>query len=198
MKLLNGKIVLETRDCSWCSGRGTQPKRVVCPKCRGTRRGPRGGRNGCGCYDGKVASDTLTETCGRCKGAKTEVETRYDAIPAEIWSALNFRIVRDAKGQWGFNESYLGLGYVVSCTDYGSAWSHKSDEALVAEIRADRTYTQALNICDENLTVCKEIVVIVTPHGYKGKAVYGEENPNDNSKADAQVAAMFLRQDRVR
>lgn len=191
MKLIDGKIVMELRDCTPCSGRGVTAKRVTCPRCRGTRRGPRGGRNGCRCLDGTVYSDTLTVTCSVCNGSKKEMETRYDSIPHEIWSALNFRIVRDPKGRWGFNESYLGLGYVMSVTDYGTAWERNNDAELLEKIKADKGYLQALNICDENLTVCKEIVVMVTPNGYKGKAVYGDENPKDNSQANALVSALF-------
>jgi hypothetical protein len=196
MKIIDGKIVLETKPCNCAIGErctpGKQPGRKVCPTCKGTRRGKRGGIGKCrGCYDGTTHDFENRVTCEVCKGAAIMPETRYDWITKELWESMTFRVVRDATGRWGFNESYLGLGYVSCCTDYGTAWANPDDNAIITMVKGERMSTQALNICREDLTVAKEMVIIVTKNGYKVKAVYGDENPADNSTADRAVKAMF-------
>lgn len=191
MKIIDGKIVLEIKQCGWCDGKGTSPARVRCPKCRGTRRGPRGGRGGCSCLDGTAYSDTLRETCGRCNGAKTEMETITDYATPEMWQGMTFKVIREEKGRFGFNEEYLGVGYVYTCSDYGQAWKN-TDESVIADVRKS-TGHQACKFAKDDGTLADHIAILVTPNGYKVKAVYGGENPSDNSRADRQVSQMFDR-----
>lgn len=192
MKIIDGKIVLEITKCGWCDGKGTSPARIKCPKCMGTRRGPRGGRNGCSCLDGSAYSKTLTEVCGRCDGAKTEMETLTDYATPEMWQGMTFKVIREEKGRFGFNEEYLGVGYVYTCGDYGRAWGDHNDSALIEDVRKS-TGHQACKFAKNDGTLADHIAILVTPNGYKVKAVFADENPSDNSRADRQVSQMFDR-----
>jgi hypothetical protein len=178
MKIIDGKIVLETRECSWCNGKGIKPAQVACPLCKGTMRGPRGGRNSCRkCYNGKVASDTLTVPCPRCNGAKIEPETMTDFMPEELWKSLPFKVIREANGRFGFNENFLGLGYVFTCGDYGAAWTANDEAALIEDVRNTRIH-QACAVAMGDGTLCEYVAILVTPNGYKVRAVYPSDVPN--------------------
>ncbi len=196
MKIANGLIVLENEPCICAIGNNDTPGKVagkkVCPKCKGTRRGPRGGRNKCGCYDGTVPDFTNLVTCGRCNGTATVPETDCSTITQEQWAAFEFKVIRDPDGQFGFNEAYLGLGYVSTYGDHGAAWGAgvANDHNIVAKVKADGGYIQATKISKEG-KVADYIAIIITPNGYKVKAMYNAENPSDNTKADQQVRAMF-------
>src|SRR5437867_7847602 len=85
MRIEDGRLVLERRECRQCWGRGTVATKARCPKCRGTGKGPRGGRNGCrDCHGFGTAYDQDQRvTCPTCDGHPEgfEGETRYDSAP---------------------------------------------------------------------------------------------------------------------
>ena len=194
MKIINGNIELGTEQCVMCldDHPGFRAGRKTCPKCKGTRRGPRGGRNKCGCYDGTVPNFVNLVQCGACNGTNKVKETIHSYITPEQWRSFEFKVIREENGRFGFNESYLGLGYVFTCGDYGRAWGMNDAAALIAEVK-DVKYGahQASKIAREDLTVCDHIAILVTKNGYKVKAVFGDENPNNNAEANRQVSQMF-------
>lgn len=198
MEIINGKIVLGTKPCHWCASTknpGLMASHKTCPKCKGTKRGPRGGRGGCRNCDsnGQVYDYDNLITCGACNGTKIVPETDCDTITAEQWKAFTFKVIREPNGQFGFNESYLGLGYVWTCGDYGRAWDRNNDAELIETVKNENHYIQGVKIA-KDLTVCDHIAILVTKNGYKVKAVFADENPADNSQADRQIGQMFDQQ----
>jgi hypothetical protein len=196
MEIINGKIVLGTKSCHWCGDTkhpGLMASRKTCPKCKGTKRGPRGGRGGCrDCdHNGQVYDHENLITCGACNGTKIVPENICDTITAAQWQSMEFKVIRDENGRFGFNESYLGLGYVSTCVDYGTAWGRNNADELIEKVKADSNFIQATKIAKNDLTVCKYIAILVSKSGYKIKAVFDGDDPTDNSQADMQVRQLF-------
>jgi len=166
MRIENQKLVLERQPCRSCWGEQTVPTRKVCPVCKGSRRGPRGGRDGCrNCYDGRVYDPTDRVPCTLCTDG-TEPETRYSWLPKGELNKLPFGVMRESRsGTW--NEEYLGYGFIVSVTDYGRAWN-ATDEQLLEIVRRQLTEhpTQGTTISDEELNVCPALAVILHYSGF--------------------------------
>lgn len=198
MKIIDGKIVLETEPCHWCNlgnpptHPGMMPSTKRCPDCKGTRRGPRGGRGKCRrCLDGTTADFDNLVTCSVCNGTARVPETICSTITADQWQSMTFKVIREENGRFGFNESYLGIGYVSTCGDYGTAWERNNPQELLEYVKTHENYVQATKIAKDDGTVCDHIAILVSRRGYKIKAVFADENPADNSQADKQVRQMF-------
>jgi hypothetical protein len=170
---------LERKDCS--CGDGTQSRRIDCPGCKGTGKGPRGGRNGCRkCYGSGNAWDHDNRVpCTRCNGdyINHDPENWCDKAPAGLVQSLPWAVVRQDRSQ-SFAEAYLGTG-LFSCTDYGTAWDANDDAALIATLKSEERHTQAIKICrktDDPLVylVATGIVVILTPNGYSPVAYFDD------------------------
>ena len=172
MKRDGKKVTLEMVSCTWCHGTGTAAALVLCPNCEGTGRGPRGGENGCRKCNGmrKVYSHTLTETCTSCNGAGQVPETNCDTMPAEWWSAFDFRVYRQDRAQT-YNEYLLAHGCVYSCTDYGAA-AGMSDDAIIAKVKDEERFTQLTKVANKDNILCNHIGIFINRDGYSVRAVY--------------------------
>lgn len=176
MKLVDGKLVLEPKDCSACRhypwGPGKQAGKMPCHVCDGTGRGKRGKPQGCRqCfgYGTEPDFDNLVP-CAVCKGnyRNAEVESWTDRVPDEVLAALPIRVDRSPRRMSAI-ETVLGAG-LGSCVDYGRAWV-KSDAKVIASLSLRHLclrYVQACNIVrsKDDLTLCDGLVVALTPQGY--------------------------------
>lgn len=174
MRLENGKVVLERKNC-WC-GDGTKPAGVPCPGCEGTGNGKRGGKGQCkNCFGlGKVYNSGKRVVCDICKGQyeNAEPETFCDTIPLSIYTTIPVVVYRTGQPM-NFLESLIGMGCLYSCTDYGRAWNDKTDEKLIQEVKIQQ-HTQATKVCKEDGTFCNHIGIFVRRTGYTVQAVFGE------------------------
>jgi DnaJ-class molecular chaperone len=167
MKVVDGKLVLETKNCSNCDN-GTVPSKISCKKCNGSGNGPKGGKGRCrSCYgSGSVWDHDNREKCKKCNGIfeNAEKETMCDYIPEFIWESLPIRVEKiNKKTTW--NEQNLGLGFIFCCVDYGRAY-HDNDEKVIADVKKHKG-VQASKIVDDNYNFAKEIVVTVKLDGYQ-------------------------------
>lgn len=176
-------LTLGQTDCSACKYMGKPGQIPVlveadCPKCKGTGKRGNGTCRNYGCVRGKkeVLSDTLWQTCSKCKGSTLQAETWCDYAPSEAVTAIPVRVTRQNR-DISMNESLLGLGCLWSCTDYGSAWD--GDDAdlqvkITEQLATQRV--QATNIVDrETGAVVDEIIVIVSRGGYSLRTGSGAE-----------------------
>lgn len=168
-----------TTDCVSCDENGTQPTRVPCPTCKGTGSGPRGGRGKCRkCYgNGNACDHDHRVTCAQCGGSNTKPATMYDSVRSEMLAALcdeiTWRVVRSARGQT-WSEAHLGLGCIVSVTDYG-AHETMTDDDLITKVREGMSYTQACKIADTKTGRLADFIVIdCSRNGYSVRAYWGE------------------------
>lgn len=177
MRIENGQLVLdEMKRCYGChhvegqdedKGSGIVADRVPCSTCKGTRRGKRGGRNGCkDCYDGREYSKTSFHPCSNCDGTGLVPETIYDRIPDEMWVNLSFKVYRRPARMQTWGERYLGLG-CYSVEDYGRH-HNMTDEELIEEVRDPRHAPQACKLVKgkDDLTFASEVAIVTAKGGY--------------------------------
>lgn len=175
-------LTLERKDCVVCwtqDPQGTMPAKVPCPTCHGTGKGPRGGARGCrDCSGfGHRWDHDQRVTCPNCLGLyeRFDSEIRTDRAPAEALADVDLQIVYVDRAQT-WDEAYLGLGALVSVTDYGRSYDASDPEALATEVR-ERFLTehhQAIKIAafpreaeaGYSAPVADTIVVVVTRGGY--------------------------------
>ena len=173
----NGKLVFGPRECTNCWGNGVENRQAPCPTCKGTGRGPRGGKNACrkcvmqGC--GYIYIHDVPCTNCVAKGVPTASASqsdRYDYVSLEIWRSLTFKVYRSNRPQTG-NEAILGHGCISSVTDYGR---HKklSDTELIEVVKNDKGVVQAATICDENNVLVDHVGIFCHNQGYSLRAVY--------------------------
>lgn len=184
---INRTLHLEKKNCTGCgySGRpGTESTPLPCSGCKGTGRGPRGGVRGCRkCYGSGKEYDheNRRQPCSVCRGDYVGFTTENfcDNAPAEAIAALPLAVVRQYRDQ-SWNESYLGLGTVWSCTDYGTAWAG-TDEDLVTRVASDlakeRVQATKIAVYDRDSDVAylaDSLVIVLTQTGYSVRPVYTE------------------------
>jgi hypothetical protein len=173
MKIENGKLILERKNCTNCQ-EGKVIKPTPCPECNGTGNGKRGGKRQCKkCYgNGKQYSWDNTQTCPQCNGnyisASPEITT--DCLPENIFQALDFQVVRIDR-EANFNELNLGLGCLWSVGDYGAAWAKNDDKALIAEVKS-HGHNQACKVINDDLKICDYIAIVVTRGGYSVRPIF--------------------------
>lgn len=189
MRVENGIVVLEKVECKLCDGTGMYNSyRIPCPTCKGTRRGKRGGVNGCkDCYDGTKLIIAHDKVCHRCNGTKLQDESICDYTPDGFLATIPIKVfVRNANIT--FNEAYLGFGCLWSCEDYGRSWDYfaangDEQEWIEKNIRKEK-HTQICNIAHEDTRqLCSYIGVFVNKGGYSVRAVY--ETPEEALSAIA-------------
>lgn len=176
MRIEGGKLVLERGECHQCWGAGTVPTQIPCPACNGTRRGPRGGRNRCGCYDGTVWDQENRVTCPGCNGHPegAREETRYDSLPQGSLAAIPLYLVRQNR-DISWNESYIGMGTIHSLSDYGRAWGMTDGEVLdKVHAELETEWVQGCKISDESCNVCSALLVTLHRGGYSIWPVFGD------------------------
>jgi hypothetical protein len=170
-------LTLDRMNCTACSFNqpGTMSTVLPCPT---NGKGPKGGRDGCRtCHGSRRHYDHETRVpCSQCGGAyeRAAVETFTDSAPREaiLTLAETLTVVRqDRAGTW--NEAYLGIGSLWSCSDYGRAWE-RPDEELVAEIR-ERLTTERVQACkivqpyervDTDARLVDRLVIVLHRDGY--------------------------------
>lgn len=171
MKIENNKMVYELEECISCSGSGLYPSHKTCPKCKGTCRGPKGGKNGCkNCYSGTIIDYENKVSCGGCSGTGKKMETRYSHISEQMFKSIPLEVHQGPITRQTFSEAYLGLGSIASVTDYGKT-SKMSDAELISMIVNEKHLAgQALGICDKQDNVCKAVVIFKNDNGYSLRA----------------------------
>jgi hypothetical protein len=178
MEIVNGKVVLGTKPCycndgtmfdiKWCQNR---------TKARGTHNCDKKT-----CPNNKTGYSTMHEIsrrivpCDNCKGGTVAIQENYCddvTLPADF----PIKVQRAGRANT-FNENYLGLGCLYSCTDYGE-FNKLTDEEVIAKIRTAQYHTkngqirtQAVKVVrsKDDLTLCDFILVNVTKDGYSVQA----------------------------
>lgn len=201
---------LEPKDCTTCAygagGRGEYTGSKICEVCNGTGRGPRGGRGGCrSCYNGRQHDFDNPIVCPSCNGTwqGAAMENFCDRPPAEaVESIPMFFIALGRDNTW--NENYLGLGTIYSCTDYGTrflTWAGQPDkdaaddvaQALMMEAREHfaKEVPQATKVLkkyergDKVATLHDALIFVLTQTGYNVRAMSDlPENFRENSVAE--------------
>lgn len=210
MRLEGNNLVCETETCCMCGNNGLPPGkapgRKACPDCKGTRRGKRGGKDGCRtCYNGTVPDWDNPVDCGCCEGTGIVPETLTSYLTGDerrkIVSLIPLRLFFADRGM-SFNESYIGIGTVYSVGDYGRTWEALSMGGLKAESFLERireelaagTSLQACKIADKEGNLCNHIAVIVNREGYSIWASYTDDSTDLLKQANGQpsVAAGIL------
>jgi hypothetical protein len=182
MKIENGQLILERKNCRSCRN-GEVATKVDCPKCNGTGKGPRGGKNGCRtCHGSRVHWDWInTQTCPKCEGNYEgfESETPYDHIYIEK-NDLPVKVIRDyVKRQMSFAEMYIGMG-LFSCTDYGRHKNQNDEELIESAFHFDEKgtfWTQGIKLIRDNkdLRICDHLAIVVGDQGYSVLPVFEED-----------------------
>jgi hypothetical protein len=186
------RVAFEMTDCASCAGRGTNFGRKPCPKCHGTNRTKGGkGKGQCRyCFGGTVVDKDKRVTCKACGGSGQRKETRFD--PCDALNVFPIKVYRQDRGI-SFNESYLGLDCISSCTDYGAAWERDNDAELIENVKGDR-YVQACRIVKEDGTLADHIGVFVNRGGYSIRAIFGDVDAvADKAKREpSESLGMFI------
>lgn len=167
MRIENGKLVYEEKNCLRCYGKRVVEDWVYCPNHGKAMRGKP--CTYCGSttkHDHRMVENGHC-TCPSCKGTGLVMEDRYSSIPDDIWKSLSFTVVVGNRGL-NFNESYLGMGLVYSSADYGQHWN-LTDEQLIEKVR-EHDYVQACKIATEDDRVCP-MYIIRYNNGYTVKGV---------------------------
>lgn len=174
-------------ECGYCNGSGVMRKRgyggyktattaakalanghgMRCNECDGSGRRHYPESNPCHCDSGQVvieahAGDRLPEVIGR---------TRY--IPKDVARALAQELTisvlsEDRPGSWV--EAHLGIGSIVSVTDYGRAWEalQADEEAeqvrLIHEARDQLLFTQWSSLVRRDTRQIAERLVVNVHH----------------------------------
>lgn len=175
MRLENGKMVYEMHPCISCDGKGQVNEILDCPNDRMKMRGQKCPHCGTtNCHHSFISTGKM-RPCGYCDGAGKKMEDRCDSIPDEMWKALKFKVYRTNQ-HTTFNDAYLGFGSVWSCMDYGRHMEMTDDE-LIAKVRDEGNYIQAIKIINEDGTICDHIGIVCKDQGY---VVYGLDKERHN------------------
>ncbi len=174
MRIVDGKLALETAPCWHCNETGKVEETKLCPRLRKPQNGTACPHCGSRRQDGHnyCLPTGRIITCTRCNGTGQEPETTTDHLPVELWKAFRFVVYRqDRPASW--NESHLGMGCCWSCTDYGRTWQANNSDAAIAEVRDSRTSApQACKVFQEDGTPADHIGIFVSQGGYSVRAVW--------------------------
>lgn len=187
-----------TYSCVYCDGSGVRKARghggyrtaagaakalrtgtgIRCDVCSGTGECVRPETTRCyECTDGLVITSALP---GAAWPADCPRGVRYDMGRGEVMSAYAAAVsvhVRAENRPGTFNESFLGLGSIVSSTDYGRTWDAMvkaaHDDTLPAALDALRdkarehlSGTQWIKLTRTDDTLATDIVVTIHRNGY--------------------------------
>lgn len=184
----------QTYECSYCDGSGVR-KRAGHGGYKTAANAARALASGkgvkCQCDNGRRPYPA-TVNCWKCTDGRVVTK----AVPGDTWAdlprGLRFKMGGDAmadyvdaleyvvdvqnrQGTW--NEAYLGLGSIVSCTDYGRNWGALTTgddasraaalAALVDHVRTkDARSTQWVNFTNESGELASVVTIQVHRNGY--------------------------------
>jgi hypothetical protein len=182
MKIDNGQLILEHRNCTNCN-HGSVPTRIDCRVCNGTGNGVRGGKNGCKkCHGFKYEFDQDNrQTCSVCNGdyENFEPETPYNFMRLEK-NDIPIKVIRDYVGrQMSFGEQYIGVG-LFSCTYYGRHKTQNDEELIESAFHFEERgpfSTQGIKLIrDKNdLRICDYIGIVTADNGYSVIPIFEED-----------------------
>lgn len=99
----------------------------------------------------------------------------FDYPSSEFWKGWfeEVEMVVITDGKWTWADAHLGLGGLVSCTDYGSmarVLINEGEDAVIAKVREDRSnqsnqMVKAVN--KETKQIANLLAIRVTPQGYQ-------------------------------
>lgn len=176
MRIEDGKLILEKKDCTLCE-EGTICTKENCPKCGGTGRGPRGGKGKCKpCFgSGNYYNHDKRSVCPICGGNYKgfEMEVPSDYAPKELWQSLNFKVYRQNRGMT-WNEQHIGIGSIYCCVDYGRAWKEE-DSKVIQDVQFKDGKQAGSSFTDRDGVLCDHIGIFLTPEGYSVKPLFVQD-----------------------
>lgn len=172
MNIENGKAVFERVTCWDCSGTRVVTRNQLCPNWNKPQKGKACPHCGSKTKHGHQTVGEHQTNCSRCDLEGKIQEDRFSHIPSDWWKdyALNkvkIEVTRINRGQT-FNEAYLGIGVIGSCTDYGELWN-LSDEQIEAQkhhLLASHSPVQYVGIVDKENNVANSFTLVVKNQGY--------------------------------
>ncbi len=187
MKIENGMLVLEKKNCRSCGynapeRKGYSTRRIDCSECNGTGNGKRGGRNGCKKCHGSGNDYTWVNpvVCPTCNGdwEMSQDETYTDSInKQDVFDIIPVEVVRSNRAHsWIEHNIGVGLG---SCTDYGEHVK-QTDEELIAK-QLEGNYNSKVQGCKivrnkNDLRICDKICIVTSYNGYSVVAYFEDES----------------------
>jgi hypothetical protein len=171
MKVVNGKVVYEIKECDSCYGTGYSVETLKdCPNKNQKMHGKKCIFCGTKSKEHKLLprKNNKYKTCYWCKGTGFILENKLSWMPREVWNQIKIvKVVSKANANTTFNEGYLGIGVVAGCTDYGRHWTEfPNDDDLIKHVIADKTFLgQVCNIIDEEDNIM-DMVLFRKSDGY--------------------------------
>jgi hypothetical protein len=168
MRIENGKLILEQRECFYCNGKKSVEDTTRCSNDGIPRTATY--KHPCKICGSKtkqlhyrIPIGTF-HTCTNCNGSGLQDENTCDYTPDGFESQLEIHLLRTNRemGQW---EQTLGMmGSVFSCVDYGRH-NKTPDDELIADVRKSCQRSQATKLIDKEMNILP-IVIITGDQGY--------------------------------
>lgn len=164
-------LVLEERNCSRCFGKREIINFQPCPRYnQAVNRLPGRKCEHCGAtrkWDHHYIDKGIIP-CTDCNATGRAMESVYDYAPKALWQSLTFKVYSAVNlTAMSWVDSYLALGSVFNCVDYG-AHLKKTDEELIEHVKVGDASHQAVKFVHaKSLEVCAEIAIIRHRDGYK-------------------------------
>ena len=165
MKLVDGKIVYEMRQCYICDGKGQHKNMKPCTRNNLPQRGKPCPHCGTTTKQHQFVDNGMI-ACGVCNATGQLLEDRFSYIPANILLTLPIRLVK-VNREPNFNERNLGYGSMISVVDYldHTTMSDEQNKEYVLDIITRHKF-QACDVVDVHDKLCTEIVMVCTEGGY--------------------------------
>lgn len=187
MKLTQGLVVLESKDCTACKyhdppGKQRKMKWRTCEKCKGTGRRGNGKCRNCNSASYSFAvtnpgyvkfyDDNDLEPCAKCGGdyADREMEDLSDNLPATIWLNVPITVGGSNSRVMSTGENLFGTG-VYTIIDYGRHKRSTDDELIEymrKELVSGKTKVQATKTVrsHDDLTFCSGLCILRADQGF--------------------------------
>lgn len=179
-------------ECFMCSGLGTKENFSMCKNQNRAQRG-----KPCEICGAKTRFHSVVSLgvgkCQRCDGTGKNETNAYSTFEedarAEYLKNVSLRVLRTYReNTW--NENYLGLGCIYSCTDYGRIAS-ENDETVKAKVLGELKtgYFQVLHFLvkdGEKSVLADELLVIVTTNGYSVRGAKRNDKTGNQATGTAE------------
>ena len=173
-------LTLGKTSCRNCR-EGSVPTKVDCPKCLGTGKGPRGGRNTCRpCHGhGYQYNQDVRKACPTCHGDWEFAvdENICNHINSSEWvDFVNWDIQRFHGISFNIWQQNIGIGAsIYTCVDYGRAMDDMTDSEIMEAVLKSIHSTQAINVVRRaDMKLCDRVVIAVTENGYAPMPVWDQ------------------------